>query len=99
MKLGKVVGTVVATQKDPKLAGNKLVIVADADLEGKARPTYLVAVDTVGAGTGEVVLTVSGSSARQTEQTRDCPVDGAVVAIVERVEREGTITYRKDPPA
>ncbi len=58
---------------------------------------FLVAVDAVGAGNGEVVLCTSGSSARMTGMTEDRPVDAVVVAIVDSVEMEGATTYRKHP--
>ena len=95
MTLGKVVGTVVATRKDEKLIGSKLLIVEDVDLDGNPLNRYTVAVDSVGAGIGEIVLTASGSSARQTNVTRDKPVDGVIMAIVDSIEVHGEIRYQK----
>lgn len=95
MRMGKVVGMVVATQKNEKLKGRKLLVVEDVNLNGQATGAYLVAVDAVGAGAGEVVLTCSGSSARLTDLTKDCPVDGTIIAIVETVEVGGEIRYKK----
>jgi microcompartment protein CcmK/EutM len=86
MLLGKVVGTVVATRKDARLVSNKLMIVRPADPRGKADGNYLVAVDTVDAGVGETVLVVSGSSARMASGLKDCPVDAAIIGIVDQVE-------------
>jgi ethanolamine utilization protein EutN len=86
MLLGKVVGTVVATRKDPRLVSNKLMVVRPVDPRGKAEGQYLVAVDTVDAGVGETVLVVSGSSARMASGLKDCPVDAAIVGIVDQVE-------------
>jgi microcompartment protein CcmK/EutM len=86
MVLGKIVGTVVATRKDPRLVSNKLLVVRPMDPRGKAEGTYLVAVDTVDAGVGETVLVVSGSSARMASGLKDCPVDAAIVGIVDAVE-------------
>jgi ethanolamine utilization protein EutN len=86
MLLGKVVGTVVATRKDPRLVSNKLMVVRPVDPRGKAEGHYLVAVDTVDAGVGETVLVVSGSSARMASGLKDCPVDAAIVGIVDEVE-------------
>jgi ethanolamine utilization protein EutN len=86
MLLGKVVGTVVATRKDARLVSNKLMIVRPADPRGKAEGNYLVAVDTVDAGVGETVLVVSGSSARMASGLKDCPVDAAIIGIVDQVE-------------
>ena len=95
MTLGKVVGTVVATCKDEKLIGNRLMIVQEVDLDNQLIRQYTVAVDSVGAGIGEIVLTASGSSARYTEATTGKPVDSAIVAIVDTVEINGKIIYQK----
>ena len=95
MLLGKVVGTVVSTRKEPTLEGNKLLVVRGLDLEGKATSTLVVAVDAVGAGVGEVVLYASGSSARQTEMTKDRPVDATIMAIVDQLEVGGQLKYEK----
>jgi len=86
MLLAKIVGTVVATRKDPRLVSNKLLVVRPVDPRGKAEGYYLVAVDTVQAGVGETVLIVSGSSARMASGMKDCPVDAAIVGIVDAVE-------------
>ena len=86
MLLAKIVGTVVATRKDPRLVGHKLLMARSVDPRGKADGNYLVAVDTVDAGVGETVLIVSGSSARMASGLKDCPVDAAVVGIVDAVE-------------
>jgi len=86
MILAKVVGTVVATRKDPRLVSNKLLIARPMDPKGKPEGNYLVAVDTVDAGFGETVLIVSGSSARMASGMKDCPVDAVIVGIVDAVE-------------
>jgi len=86
MLLAKVVGTVVATRKDPRLVSNKLMVVRGVDPRGKADGNYLVAVDTVDAGVGETVLVVSGSSARMAAGMKDCPVDAAIVGIIDAIE-------------
>jgi microcompartment protein CcmK/EutM len=83
MTLARVVGTVVATRKDPRLEGKKLLIVKPVSPEGKDESGYLVAVDTVSAGFRETVLCVSGSSARIAEGCKDRPVDTAIVGIVD----------------
>jgi microcompartment protein CcmK/EutM len=85
MILARVVGTVVATRKDPRLEGFKLLIVKPVSPEGKDEAGYIVAVDTVSAGTGERVITVSGSSARMADGCKDRPVDTAIVGIVDEV--------------
>ena len=86
MILARVVGTVVATRKDERLVSNKLLIARPADPKGKLDANYLVAVDTVDAGVGETVLIVSGSSARMASGMKDCPVDAAIVGIVDAIE-------------
>ena len=86
MILAKVVGTVVATRKDDRLLSSKLLIARPMDPRGKAEGAYLVAVDTVDAGMGETVLIVSGSSARMAAGLKDCPVDAAIVGIVDTVQ-------------
>jgi microcompartment protein CcmK/EutM len=86
MILARIVGTVVATRKDERLVSNKLLIARGMDPHGKAEGAYLVAVDTVDAGIGETVLIVSGSSARMASGMKDCPVDAAVVGIVDSVQ-------------
>jgi microcompartment protein CcmK/EutM len=86
MLLAKIVGTVVATRKDPRLVSNKLLLVRPVDPQGKIDGGYLVAIDTVNAGVGETVLVVSGSSARMASGLKDCPVDAAIVGIVDAVE-------------
>lgn len=88
MVLGKVVGTVVSTQKDKSFTGKKLLIVKAIDLDGKLLDPFVVAVDTVGVGTGETVLVVNGSSARMTEETKDKSIDSVIVAKVDSIQVE-----------
>jgi microcompartment protein CcmK/EutM len=83
MILARVVGTVVATRKDPRLEGKKLLILKPVSPEGKDEAGYVVAVDTVGAGFREKVIVVSGSSARMAEGCKDRPVDTSIVGIVD----------------
>jgi ethanolamine utilization protein EutN len=85
MILARVVGTVVATRKDPRLEGKKLLIIKPVSPEGNDEAGYVVAVDTVSAGYKEKVLAVSGSSARMAEGCKDCPVDTAIIGIVDDV--------------
>ncbi len=93
MKLGRVIGSVVATRKDASLEGAKLLVVENLTLALEAEGGYVVAVDAVGAGAGEVVLYAGGSSARQTPVTRDRPVDAVIMAIVDSFDAHGT--YRR----
>ena len=96
MLLGRVVGTVVSTQKDENLEGMKLLFVQTTDVKGQAQGGFVVAVDSVGAGVGEIVLYASGSSARQTQITQNKPVDAVIMAIVDTVEMGGSVTFQKD---
>ena len=92
MILAKVAGTVVATRKDERLVSSKLLVVRPVDPSGKAEGNYLVAVDTVDAGLGDTVLVVSGSSARMASGLKDCPVDAAIVGVVDHVDVQGGAT-------
>ncbi|MCC7417004.1 MAG: EutN/CcmL family microcompartment protein [Acidobacteria bacterium] len=86
MLLARIIGTVVATRKDPRLVSTKLLIARPMDPRGKAAEGgCVIAVDTVDAGVGETVLIVSGSSARMASGLKDCPVDAAVVGIVDEI--------------
>ena len=95
MLLGRVAGTMVATRKEPTMEGLKLLVVRHLDVESEDTGSFVVAVDAVGAGVGEVVLVASGSSARQTEATRDRPCDAVVMAIVDTWEVGGEEKFRK----
>ena len=86
MLLARIVGTVVATRKDERLVSTKLLVVRPIDPAGKMDGGYLVAVDTVDAGVGETVLIVSGSSARMASGLKDCPVDAAIVGVIDQIE-------------
>jgi ethanolamine utilization protein EutN len=86
MKLGRVVGSVVASRKSPRLEGFKLLMVRGMKPDGTLEKDYLVAVDAVGAGSGEVVLTVTGSSAREDDRTKKAATDTTIVSIVDRIE-------------
>ena len=88
MILARVVGTVVATRKDPRLEGKKLLILKPISPDGKDEAGYVVSVDTVGAGFREQVIAVSGSSARMAEGCKDAPVDNAIIGIVDEVHLE-----------
>jgi len=89
MLLGNVIGTVVATRKDERLFSQKLLVVRPMSPQGKPEGASIVAVDTVDAGVGETVLVVSGSSARMAAGMKDCPVDAAIVGIVDAIELHG----------
>ena len=86
MILGKVIGTVWATKKDEALVGVSLQIVRHIDLDYKLNEAFVVAVDTVQAGVGDVVLVATGSSARQTTVTKNKPVDAVIMAVVDKLD-------------
>ncbi|MCF8261316.1 MAG: EutN/CcmL family microcompartment protein [Melioribacteraceae bacterium] len=86
MILGKVIGTVWSTRKDENLVGAKFLIVRELDLELNPKKDFVVAVDSVGAGFGEIVLVAQGSSARQTTLTNNKPVDAVIMAIVDKLD-------------
>ena len=86
MRVARIIGTVVSTQKDERLRGKKLLVVKPINLDGTDRDDYVVAVDTVGAGFHERVLIVGGSSARMAEGNKDCPVDTAIVGVIDSIE-------------
>lgn len=95
MLLGKVVGTVVATQKESSLDGLRFMVVKAIDEAGEPTGATVVAADAVGAGVGEVILYASGSSARQTRVTDKRPVDAVIMAIVDQWEVGGQTRYKK----
>jgi microcompartment protein CcmK/EutM len=86
MIIARIIGSVVSTQKDPRLLGKKLLIVRPINLDGTDQSGYTVAVDTVGAGFHERVLVVAGSSARLAEGNKDCPVDAAIIGVIDTVD-------------
>jgi len=97
MYLARILGTVVATRKDDRLEGCKLLVVQPLDPAGNDSGQPVVAVDTVGAGASEMVLVVTGSSARMTSRTKDAPVDAAIVGIVDTVALDRS-NELKPPP-
>ena len=96
MILAKVVGTVVATRKDERLVASKLLVARPLDPSGVPDGNYLVAVDTVDAGLGETVLIVSGSSARMAQGFKDCPIDAAIIGIVDEIDTPGVARASAD---
>ena len=95
MIVGEVVGTLVATRKEERLAGLKFQIVRVMDADLKETGKFLVAADAVGAGHGEVVLCAQGSSARLTDKTKDCPIDAVIMGIVDTIEIQGETVFEK----
>lgn len=86
MYIGKIIGMVVATRKDDSLVGTKLLIVRQMDMDGNPTGFSEVAVDSVGAGAGELVLVSKGSAARHIFGNRSSPVDAAIVGIIDSME-------------
>jgi len=95
MLIAKVIGTTVSTIKDEKLLSRKLLIVRQTDETGDPSGKPFVAVDTVDAGIGDLVLTCAGSSARQTAITKDTPVDAVIMAVIDSLDVEGKVSFRK----
>jgi ethanolamine utilization protein EutN/carbon dioxide concentrating mechanism protein CcmL len=95
MLLGKVVGSVVSTRKDEKIEGRKLLVVQVHTQRNEPQEQYVVAVDSVQAGPGDMVLYATGSSARQTELTEGRPVDAVVMAVVDSWDVGGENVYEK----
>jgi microcompartment protein CcmK/EutM len=95
MLIARVIGTTVSTVKDEKLTGRKLLIVRQTDEGGSPIGKPYVAVDTVDSGIGDLVLTCAGSSARQTNITKDTPVDAVIMAVIDSLEVEGKVAFRK----
>ena len=95
MFLGRVVGTLVATQKETSLDGLKFLVVRRLSVTNEDERGYVVAADAVGTGLGEVVMVATGSSARQTRQTDKRPCDAVIMAIVDSWEVDGQEKYNK----
>jgi microcompartment protein CcmK/EutM len=96
MLIARVIGTAVSTIKDPKVEGDKLLILRQTDQLGNEIGKPFVAVDLVDSGEGELVLTAHGSSARQTFLTKDCPVDAVVMAVIDELEVDREVVFRKE---
>lgn len=95
MLIARVIGTTISTIKDEKVRGSKLLILRQTDQTGEFIGKPFVAVDLVDAGVNDLVLTGHGSSARQTYQTKDCPVDAVVMAVIDHLEVDGAVVFRK----
>ncbi len=94
MRIARVIGTTISTIKDEKVRGSKLLILRQTDETGEIIGNPYVAVDLVDAGVDDLVLTGHGSSARQTYQTKDCPVDAVVMAVIDHLEVDGEVVFR-----
>jgi microcompartment protein CcmK/EutM len=97
MLLARVVGTVVSTHKSEKIEGIKFLLLEMLDVATmQGKKNYVVAMDAVGAGIGEVVFYVTGSSARMTKVTDKKPADASIIAIVDNIEKDGQYIYQKE---
>jgi microcompartment protein CcmK/EutM len=95
MLIARVIGSTISTIKDEKIIGHKLLLVRQTDERGEVIGKPYVAVDTVDAGEGDLVLTAHGSSARQTYLTKDCPVDAVIMAVIDSLAVDGEVVFRK----
>ena len=96
MQIAKVIGTTISTIKDENLTGRKLLIMRQTDETGTPYGKPYVAVDTLDAGIGDLVLTAHGSSGRQTYLTKNSPVDAVIMAVIDHMEVSGVVVYRKE---
>ncbi len=96
MLIARVIGTTVSTIKNEKLVGRKLLILRQTDEAGEVNGKPYVAVDTLDAGVGDLVLTAHGSGGRQTDITQDSPVDAVIMAVIDHMEVGGTVVYRNE---
>jgi microcompartment protein CcmK/EutM len=95
MRVARVVGRAVSTIKEPSLVGQKLLLVRDTDETGQFTGPVFIAVDVVGAGTGELVLVADGSAARHCGTTAGQPIDAVIMGILDSLEVDGTVTFQK----
>ena len=95
MILGTVVGTVVSNTKNDGISGSRYLLISKSNQKGEQKNDYLVALDLIGAGKNELVMVAEGSSARETEVTLNKPMDAIVVGIVDLIDEDGQIVYRK----
>ncbi|MDR7855628.1 EutN/CcmL family microcompartment protein [Tissierella sp.] len=91
MHIGRVIGTVVATRKDEKLVGSKLMVTQPLDLNLSPKGDPLIAVDTVGAGIGELVAFTTGTASRIAARKMDAPIDAAIVGIIDEIDINKTL--------
>lgn len=96
MRIALVIGSTISTIKDEVLQGRKLLIVRNSDTAGKPMGEPYIAVDTVSAGTGDLVMVTDGSSARYTTQTANAPVDAVIVGVIDSLDMGGKVSYRKE---
>ncbi|KXG75101.1 EutN/CcmL family microcompartment protein [Thermotalea metallivorans] len=96
MKIGKIIGTVVATRKDERLTGYKLMITQALDVKGQPEGDAIIAVDTVGAGMGELVIFTTGTAARYAADKPQSPIDAAIVGIIDNIDLDEDLLRRRE---
>ena len=95
MRIARVIGETIATVKNKRVHGSKLLILRQTDHTGEVIGKSYVAVDLVHAGVGDLVLTGHGSAARQTFMTKRCPVDAVIMAVIDHLEVDGEVVFRQ----
>jgi microcompartment protein CcmK/EutM len=95
MITARVCGTVVSSQRSDEISGAKFLLIQKCDASGKKEPEYMVALDSVGAGYGEMVLVSQGSACRQTVLTDEKPIDALIIGIVDLIDQENKVVYQK----
>ncbi len=95
MILGMVVGTVVSERRGDQIDAPRYLLVEQCDQTGTGQNDFLVAIDMIGANSGELVMIGQGSAARQTELTYDRPIDAMIVGIIDLIDEQDKVVYRK----
>ena len=95
MVLGTVAGTVVTSQRADRIDAPSYLLIELCDQTGQRKKDFLVALDMIGAGPGEMVLICQGSAARQTQLTDNCPMDAIIVGIIDVIDERGKVVYQK----
>lgn len=95
MIIARIKGTLVASSQSNTIQGGRYLLVEPCFPAGESAGPLFIALDTVGAGVGEIVLVAQGSSARQTPFTKNKPVDAVIAGIVDLIEEKGTIVFKK----
>jgi ethanolamine utilization protein EutN len=96
MLIAKVIGSAVASVKLDALKSSKLLVVSPADSHGIVNGAPFLAVDLVGAGSGELVVVSQGSSARMAAGANTSPVDAAIIGILDSLQIDGDVAFRKE---
>lgn len=86
MRIGKIIGTVVATRKDPRLMGHKLMLTQALDHHYNPIGEAIIAVDTVGAGIGDIVIFATGTAARYGANKKEAPIEAAIIGIIDQID-------------